>query len=80
MNFFCYQGMLEAARRKTRSSLFAKPSIWTNSSVFIRRLPSCSLRNLEKKKQDSIECFWSTFTIAIVSFLTFLLQSIHGYS
>ena len=34
---------MDAARRKTRSSDFARPSIWTRSSVFMRRLPSCSL-------------------------------------
>lgn len=37
-----YQGRLEAARTNTRSSDVASPSIWINSSVFIRRLPSCS--------------------------------------
>ena len=41
--FMTYHGRLEAAKRKTRSSVFAKPSICTNNSVFIRRLPSCSL-------------------------------------
>jgi hypothetical protein len=51
-----YQGMFEAAKRNTRSSLFAKPSICTSSSVFILLLPSCSLelieinQNLKQKK------------------------------
>ena len=38
-----YQGKLEAAKRNTRSSDLANPSICTNSSVFMRLLPSCSL-------------------------------------
>ena len=37
-----YHGKLEAARTKTRSLDFASPSICTSSSVFMRRLPSCS--------------------------------------
>ena len=37
-----YQGMLEAARTKTRSGDFASPSICTSNSVFMRLLPSCS--------------------------------------
>lgn len=37
-----YQGKLEAANTKTRSSDLARPSIWTSSSVFILLLPSCS--------------------------------------
>lgn len=37
-----YQGRLEAAKTNTRSSERASPSICTSSSVFIRRLPSCS--------------------------------------
>lgn len=39
----CYHGRLEAARTNTRSSDVASPSIWISSSVFILRLPSCSL-------------------------------------
>lgn len=38
-----YHGKLEAASTNTRSSDRARPSIWINSSVFILRLPSCSL-------------------------------------
>ena len=45
-----YQGKLEAARRKTRSSDLANPSSWTSSSVFIRRLPSCSLKQRREKE------------------------------
>mmetsp|Transcript_58469 Transcript_58469/g.117394 ORF Transcript_58469/g.117394 Transcript_58469/m.117394 type:complete len:491 (-) Transcript_58469:407-1879(-) len=37
------QGMLDAASTNTSASLLAKPSIWIRSSVFMRRLPSCSL-------------------------------------
>jgi hypothetical protein len=37
-----YHGRLEAASTKTRSDDFARPSICTNSSVFILLLPSCS--------------------------------------
>eukprot|EP00116_Pleurobrachia_bachei_P008493 sb/3468755/ len=36
------QGRLLAANRNTKSSDLASPSIWTSSSVFIRRDPSCS--------------------------------------
>mmetsp|Transcript_70500 Transcript_70500/g.206770 ORF Transcript_70500/g.206770 Transcript_70500/m.206770 type:complete len:216 (-) Transcript_70500:483-1130(-) len=36
------QGRFEAASRKTMSFSRARPSIWISSSVFIRRLPSCS--------------------------------------
>mmetsp|Transcript_32491 Transcript_32491/g.85829 ORF Transcript_32491/g.85829 Transcript_32491/m.85829 type:complete len:205 (+) Transcript_32491:596-1210(+) len=35
-------GRLEAASRKTWSPVLRRPSIWISSSVFIRRLPSCS--------------------------------------
>jgi hypothetical protein len=38
-----YHGKLEAAKRKTKSSVLDRPSICTNSSVFILLLPSCSL-------------------------------------
>lgn len=49
-----YQGKFDAAKRKTRSSVFANPSIWTRSSVFIRRLPSCSLyKNSERRMNVS---------------------------
>mmetsp|Transcript_19582 Transcript_19582/g.55206 ORF Transcript_19582/g.55206 Transcript_19582/m.55206 type:complete len:205 (-) Transcript_19582:122-736(-) len=37
------QGKFEAARRKTWSCVSrSRPSIWISSSVFMRRLPSCS--------------------------------------
>lgn len=38
-----YHGKLEAAKRKTKSSVLDRPSICTKSSVFILLLPSCSL-------------------------------------
>lgn len=44
-----HQGRLEAAKRKTRSSDLARPSIWTRSSVFMRLLPSCSLECAENQ-------------------------------
>ena len=47
-----YHGKLEAASTKTRSLDLANPSIWTNSSVFILLLPSCS--PLPKKTETQL--------------------------
>ena len=42
LNVWTHQGRLDAASTNTRSLDLASPSIWTRSSVFILRLPSCS--------------------------------------
>ena len=47
-----YHGRFEAAKRNTKSSDRAKPSICTKSSVFIRLLPSCSLLQIHNQKED----------------------------
>lgn len=60
-----YQGRLEAANRNTRSSDLANPSICTNSSVFMRLLPSCSLLQGNQITQElfiqSLPYLWMSF-------------------
>lgn len=49
-----YHGRLDAAKTNTRSSERANPSICTRSSVFIRRLPSCSPLQRQGDRRPSL--------------------------
>ena len=63
-----HHGRLEAASRKTRSLDFESPSIWTRSSVFMRRLPSCSLRQTNNTFESKIIILCPSFITACQGF------------
>ena len=74
-----HQGMLEAARRKTRSSDLDSPSICTSSSVFILRLPSCSLSTAHEPESYSSYAHERTHICMHVHWL-FIWEYINKYA